>query len=466
MKAEGFSVFYKKHKMVIGLAILTMMIMVSFLVEPFWYFSSLAVVLFFITCNFGEQIASVVYLSLFSGISQIYITALLICFLCTAIRYILDLKRKSKPFYAKPFILTTVFLIIFTLIHGQVDIEGFFNWALVFCLFYFIYFVYIYHKEIDVKKCFNYLIFAVIFSCVLASIAYPTGLIERVFFIDSVDIKRLRLFTRNSNHLAITCLFAIAFYIYDIINDVMKDAHDLQFLKQKHFWIDFAKIVLCFIVGILTMSKAFLVMICFFAVYFLAYLIYKVKLKSLFIIIPILLILVVLCFVFKDFVKTLIYRFVAYTNLESKISQIFTGRTDIWETYRDSIRGSIIHMLFGVGLLTKDIVNIGPHNVLIYFIHRVGFVGFIMICVIMYFYFKSAKSKIKITYKNSLLFVSFLILAIEEMIFSDRFFLFLVFGILLMIVPKEQIQNNGENQTSQNNEKESLKNLTKNNEME
>lgn len=438
MKLNSLACFYKKFKLYIGLAILTAMIIVSFVFEPFWYATSAIVVLFFLTCNFEEQTCSILYLSIFSGISQIYIVSITFCFLHTFVRYIVDLKKKRKPFFAKPFILTTVFLIVFTLIHGQVDINGFFNWSLFFCISYFVYLLYIYYKEINIKRSFKCLFIAIVVSCVLATILYPTKIIESVMFVDNFQVHRLRLFTMNINHLAMSCLFFIAYKIYETTNNLMKETKDLSFLKDKNVWLNVAEVVVCFVVGVLTMSKAFIVMVCFFAIYVLIFLIYKIKVKSLAIIIPFLIIFGILCLVFRDFVIKLFSRFFIYTSLESKISKVFTGRTDIWQTYRDAIRGSITHMLFGVGLLTKDIIAIGPHNVLIYFIYRVGFVGLVVMYTICYLYLKESTMKIKITYTNCLLFVTYLILALEEMIFSDRFFLFLAFGVILMLAPRQE----------------------------
>lgn len=460
--------FYKKYKPIIGLGVLTAMIMISFVVKNFWCATIAVIILYFLTCNFSEQICAVMYLAMFSGVSQIYISAIIFCFICTAVRYVVDVKKSRKPFYAKPFVFTTIFLLIFTFIHGEVDIDGFYNWALIVGLFYFIYFLYIYYKEIDVRKCFQYLFAAIVVSCILAGALAGTELVNWVYYVDSINVGRLRLFTLNINHLSMSCLFIIAYIIYDIMNRVMKGYSDLKFMLTKDFWIDAVALIVCFIVGILTMSKAFLVMIILFIFYFLVYLVFKLKAKSLYIIIPFFIIAGILGLIFKDFAYKLISRFFLY-GLESKISKIFTGRTDIWEIYRDIIRGSIINMLFGVGLLTKDIIDIGPHNILIFFIYRVGFVGFVMMCVLAYIYSRYARNRIKITYTNCLPFMTFLILALEEMIFSDRFFMFLVFGIILMLQPKEKIPQNEETQELEHDkdvqdvsDKENLQNNTNN----
>ena len=70
--------------------------------------------------------------------------------------------------------------------------------------------------------------------------------------------------------------------------------------------------------------------------------------------------------------------------------------------------------------------------------YRVGFVGVIALVVLLVKYAKDAKHKIKPTFFNALMIFVYVVLAFEEMVFSDRFFLFLVFGIILMLVPKKK----------------------------
>jgi uncharacterized membrane protein YoaK (UPF0700 family) len=100
-------------------------------------------------------------------------------------------------------------------------------------------------------------------------------------------------------------------------------------------------------------------------------------------------------------------------------------------------------MLFGFGFFNEFAGGIIAHNTLIHLLHRVGFVGLIVMCLLIYVYAKQAKSKMKITLSNCLPLLTWLFLALEEQVFSDRFFLFLVFAFMLTLVPKtEKNENN------------------------
>jgi len=334
-------------------------------------------------------------------------------------------------------------LIIFSIIHGKISVTGFFNWALVTCLLLFIYYLFIYSKEMDIKKCFLFLFISLCASAVLGVALSPIDEIKLKIYPFDGTYFRLRLFTLNVNHLAMLCLFEIVYVVYEIVNfDIVKTS-SFEFLKNKFFWIHLSMIVIMAIIGVLSMSKAFLLMLFLVFIYFIIFLIFKLRLKSLAIIVPIIVLAGGVCLLFKDFGMLLISRFFAYDIWDTFFSKIFSGRTGIWSVYRDHIRGSIFSMLFGSGLMTQDLVAIGPHNVFIYFVFRVGFIGIIMLGTIIYFYAKDSNSKIKLTYKNSLLLIVFIILSLEEMIFSDRFFIFFIIGLLLTLTDK--VKKNNEN---------------------
>ena len=462
MKFESVKSFYKKNKDVIVLAVITALILLANFFKFLWPIATVFLIFFFITSSFSDQICYIVFLSVFSGVSQIYISAVLLCFLITTVRYVLDVKHGRKKFFKVPFFLTVIFLIVFSLIHGKINVTGFFNWGLVTCLLFFIYFMFIYAREINIKKCFVCLFISLCTSAVLGLALSPIDEIRTKIYPFDGTYFRLRLFTLNVNHLAMFCLFEIVYVVYEIINyDIVKKS-SFEFLKNKFFWIHASMIAIMVVIGILSLSKAFLLMLFLVFVYFMVFLIIKLRLKSLAGILPILGIVAAVCVLFKDFGQMLVSRFFAYDIWDTFFSKIFSGRTGIWSLYRDHIRGSIFSMLFGSGLLTQDLVAIGPHNVFIYFVFRVGFVGIIMLGTIVYFYIKEADSKLKITYQNSLLLIVFIVLSLEEMIFSDRFFIFFIFGLLLASQPK-RIKKPKNNEGLQNNDEKLIKNDEKDN---
>ena len=139
------------------------------------------------------------------------------------------------------------------------------------------------------------------------------------------------------------------------------------------------------------------------------------------------------CFIFKDYISSIFSRFVAYDGYDKLLSKITTGRSDIWAAYLKDFSNSVWKVLFGVGLLTTDLISKGPHNVFVYILYRVGILGVVMIIALVALYIKHGKGKFKINLNNVLLFAVYLFFALEELVFSDRFFLFLVFGVMLFL---------------------------------
>lgn len=450
-KIEKIKGFYLKNKIIITLAVMTGVVLLANFFHFLWLVAIPFVLLFFTTSSFGEMIGYIVYLAVFSGINEIYASAMVWMFVLTAIRYAIDVHKKRKPFHKDIFFLTLLICLMFSVVPGPVDMWGAFNGILIICLLFFSYFVFIYHKEINIKKCFDLLFIAIFASAVSGLLIYQIGgLKTKIYPFDGVFF-RLRLFSRNVNHLAILSLFSMAFILFEIVSQDIVKGSGFSFVKKKVFWIRLVSLLFLFGVGILTMSKAFMLMCVLLMCYLFLHLILALRLKSLVVIAPVIGMIAVLALVFKEKTMDLFSRFFAYNVWNSFFSKIFSGRTAIWCAYRDHIRSSVWTMLFGAGLFTKDLIDIGSHNSFIYIAYRMGFVGVVLLGVLIYLYFKRAEMKISLNFKNIILLAFFLVLSFEETLVSDRFFLFLIFGILITLVNKKKnlksVQNdeNGSN---------------------
>ena len=442
------------------MGIATALILLANFVFVLWPVATAFLVFAFVTSKFDKQLCYCVYLAVFSNISPIYVSALLLCFLWIATKYFIDVKKKRKPFLKVQFFLTLAIVLISTAIVGRVNVEGFFNWALFTSIMFFIYFAFIYSDEINVKKVFDYLFVAVAVSAVLGLALCPIESIKNKVYPFDGTYYRLRLFTLNVNHLAMFCIFGIAYTCYNLVNNVISKPKDLGFFKTKEFWFEVCKLALLSVVGIMTLSKAFLLLLALVFVYMFVFLIFKLKTKSLILIVPVMIAVAGLCLVFKDVFEKLVSRFVVYDVWDNLFSKIFTGRTEIWLDYLSYVFSSPWKAIFGAGSLTKDLISKGPHNVFIYLLFRLGIAGTIAFIVLICFYVKDSKKKIKPRFNNCLLFLIYFVLALEEMIFSDRFFLFLIMGILLMVVPKknESTENVDEIQPEKHNQPQKIDN--------
>ena len=448
--------FLKRYKAPIVLGVLTVLIFSAFIIEKLVVVASLAVVAFMVFCTLEEQICLIMYLAVFSGKSPIYIVSILFCFVTLVVKYIFEAIKKEKPVYKKQLILTLAIIFVFTIVHHDINTEGFYNWAMFVCLICFSYLAVIYHKEINFHKAFKTLIIAIFVSTILGVIGYFSGLVKQVYYYDDI-VHRLRLFTLNVNHLAMFSAFSIAYMLTQIMN---KDfcGGNFKFLSDKLFWYRFCCVVALIGVGLLTMSKAFMLIVAFMALYLFVYIIIKYKLKSLWFALVVVLVSVPLCFILRDYLLKLLNRFVAYDTWNGMFSKITTGRSEIWVMYLKEFTSSVWNMIFGVGLLTRDLISKGPHNVFVYILYRVGILGTLMIGVLLFLYIKHGKSAIKIRFSSLLLMLVYLIFALEEMVLSDRFFLFLIFGVMMILKECSKKQVEDENLESiipdnQNNKK-------------
>ena len=432
--------FYLKNKTAVILAVLTSIILLANFFHFLWPVAIPFILIFFTTCSFGEMVSYIVYLSVISGVNEIYASAMVWMFILTAIRYTLDVKNKRKPFYKAIFFLTIAISVLFSIIPGDADIWGFFNGILIVCLLFFVYFAFVYFEEINIKKSFDLLFVSILVSSVLGFVIFQIGAIQDVIYPFDGVFFRLRLFTRNPNHLAISALFSMAFILYEIVSfDIEKDK-GFSFLKNKTFWMRFVSVLFLICVGLMSMSKAFLLVCVILICYLILNMLILLKWKSLLVIAPMIAFVAVCAIVFKEKTVDIIARFSTYDVWNSFFSKVFSGRTTIWCAYRDHIRSSIFTMLFGAGLFTKDLIDIGPHNSFIYIAYRMGFVGVVLLGVLVYLYVKASSKKICPTIKNIVVFAVFMILSLEETILSDRFFLLLVFGIVLMLRNKEKYE--------------------------
>lgn len=424
------NLYFSQKNMAIIFAVLTTIVYLSNFWIGFQVMAFIAVVVSLAICEFEQQLMIVAYMVVFSGFQPLYIVVIGFVLLSLIVRYIFDVRQKKRPFYHTIFILTTMIAIIFTAISGKADTEGFYNFALFVCLLYAVYFFFVYSDEINVHKTFYSLIAGLIVSAVIGLITIKLGWIDGLCYDDEV-VRRYSFFTENVNQLSILSLLAVGYLLCNILKKYFKNG-DLNFVKLKNFWLDLLLLCVVILIGMFAKSKTYILVLGLLFVYTCVVIILRLKLKSLAVLASLCVLAGVMLFIFNDYAMSMIERFFAYDNYKSFWSKITTGRTDLWAEYFDYIFSSPVTFLFGDGLLTKDILFLGPHSTWIYFAYRVGFVGMALLVTLGYLYLKNKKSKFVFTLENILVLAVWFVVSFEEMIFSDRFFLFLVLGVLMV----------------------------------
>lgn len=411
--------FYGKYKLFIGLGVFSALLFACPFVDKMWIAVSVVLGLFLLTCTVNEIFTVMLFMVPFSGLNSLYVITIIMSLVVVCIKYVIDIVKKNKKVFWFPLALTIAIVGLSSLksfIIGEQNIETGMLLVFVFALCYF---AFVYKNEINVAKCFNALLCGLFVS---AGITLVLSRFEEFkYFIRSFEgyYMRLKMTTFHMNNLALLCIFEFAYSIHSILN------------KSRKIWIDLISIVLVTALGVLTLSKVFLVMLAFFVVYFMIALVVKLKKKSIKYLVPFALLVGVLCFVGRSYIADIYDRLFLYNNGDSFWNEILNGRVDIWKTYLKDFKASWHNILFGVGLFRPNLA-LDPHNAYIFVLHRFGALGIACILVLIFAYIKSSKAKYKFSFCKILLILTWFIIGLEETVLSDQFTIYLIFGLMLL----------------------------------
>lgn len=414
----------------LGLGIVSLLLFFNLIWPSAQWASLVAIVLFSLACNVTEAVCFNMFLMAFTGVGLNFVVGIIACLISILARYIIDLIKKRKKAYELPLIISFLIILVYSFVNVWFSVDGFIVGMMIIYVIVLAYLVFVYHKEIDIQKSFNFMLLGLVVSIVMvffSNVVFRKDVAISTF--DGTD-HRLQLLSLHMNYLSMYSAFELAYSIYSIIN------------KKRKLWIDVVAIILSLVLGILTLSKAFLLLAVLMAIYVIVVLMVKLKKKAIVPISIICVVGVVAIIIGWPFVKSILDRFLVSHTDGSLLSRITTGRIEIWEYYMSRWAKSPKTIFFGVGLFTPEADYKGLHNVFLHLVYRFGVVGVFVIAGLVASYFKSSERKLKINLNNCLLFVVWLLYSLEEVVLNDKFALFLFLGIILML--KESCQTNKE----------------------
>jgi hypothetical protein len=138
------------------------------------------------------------------------------------------------------------------------------------------------------------------------------------------------------------------------------------------------------------------------------------KKRSIIFIVPAIAIISIMYFAFRTTIGSTIDRLLLQVDGKFSLRLLTSDRSILWTKYINEITSSMSNMLLGVGLFNKRLIAIGPHNLFIHILYRLGFIGVILLALLGYFYYKVSEKKYKPTIKNSLLLTVFLMISMIE----------------------------------------------------
>lgn len=402
MELEQIFKFIKKHKTAIFLPLICFLQFLACFFHGFWIVATVIACVLLLISDFAELIYYMLFFQMFTSLGKFSVICTFVSASLIIIKYITGLIKKHEKFYPVPFILTCAICLFGSIHFEEVDGMGIYQGCSLIVALFVIYLLFTYRDRFKIGKCADFIVCGILAT---ACISLLTMLFDGSFiklFGGSGDIKRLRLLTSNENSLSIYCSLSLSIFVSNLINgkgNIYKN-------------IVFSVVVIAF--GLSTLSKCFLVVCIFVVFYLFMMLIAKYKLKSLNFIIPALVILGIISFAMFSKVSTIFERIFEHAGKKLTLNELTTGRAGLWTMYLNEITSSIQNMLIGVGFFNVRVIRRGPHNLLIHLFYRMGLIGLLMLGILTYYYYKSSDKSMKITFKNCLPILVFLMISMVE----------------------------------------------------
>ena len=394
--------FLKKHKSIVFLPIISILLLLTCFFANFWIIATLFAIILLSLSDFAHIIYYTIFFQMFSSCGQFSVICTFVAVVVVLVRYIVGIIRKTEKFYLMPFILTCIICLVGCIRFIGIDKNGIYQGFSLIAALFFIYLLFVYRDRFKVSKCADYLIIGILVS---AGISFTTTLFNTHIskFVDVFGgFHRLKLLTENENSLSIYCSLALSGYVSSIINGKGNIFKNIIFgLTSIGF-------------GLSTRSKCFLIVCAFILLYLFFMLIMNYKKKSIMFIAPAIVIFTIMYFAFRSTIGATIDRLMYRVDGEFSFNVFTTNRAHLWTIYLNEITSTIPNMIFGVGLFGKRLIDIGPHNLYIHILYRLGFIGVILLGILGYFYYQASDKKLKLTLKNSLILVVFLMIGMVE----------------------------------------------------
>lgn len=441
--------FAKSKKLIITLLFSSLLIFASTFWYPFIYAAALVLIVGICFFDFNDIFCTLIYSSMFGCFLIPFISSTVVAFVTIVVKYIIDVKKKRAEFLKMPFIITTIICMLYSLIHYEVNDLGAYQGLMIIAFLYFVYFVVVYRKKLNLRRYFDYLFLGLVVSVIISALVYiipgtqtlvfdgtygyvMTAMKDKVAYVDG-EYVRIVLLSFHVNHLAAFCLFAMAFSSIFVLTKKGKTKQQIIYYILMY--------VANLAIGLLTLSKAFIIVFAFEVFVTLIYYIIKHKKQAFKIIGIVLAIIGLFCLVFRHRFVDVFERFFVY-NYDTLLGMLTTGRSGIWQQYANAILESPLKLLFGFGLFSQEQLLIGPHNFYIFLLYRFGIIGILLIAYLIYCYCKSVNNKLNFSVRKSLVFLTFLIIGLQESCIDERFYFFVI-GIAFMFIkdkPKNQEQ--------------------------
>ena len=210
--------FCLKYKLVIAMAITSVLIFLNLIDESLEWLSIALIILMAFSMNVQEAFCYSLFLSAFSRVGLNFIVGMVACAVSVLGRYIFDLVKKRKTAYIRPLVMTLALLLMYIFTDTKFTSSGIVMGLMIIYILGFVYLFFVYSKEVNVSRCFNAVLTGFIVAAALGGLSYICGLKIELFEFDG-EINRLQLLSYKINNITVHVSVQIAYAIYSIFKD-------------------------------------------------------------------------------------------------------------------------------------------------------------------------------------------------------------------------------------------------------
>lgn len=428
-------------------AILTLCILISFWVPAFAIVTCVIASISMIVIKGVKKVYILVYLLPFYHVIKLNPSGFVLCsivlvvaIILLGIEFIIDIIRKNKKI---DYLITGLFGAIVVYILLPIGPFNLINVLKLISTMAILYLVYVNKEDLDFKHLVYTLLIALLIACSFSPLRYISSRLECFLPDFPAYVKNHTRFsglTADPNYFAVEIL---------LLMSCLTQLYFAQKIKNEFYF----EILVLFILGFLTISKAYFITFCVFGILtIIALFIKRIKnkekiWKDLLWYSVVVVIAVIIClpqvlsicqrFVSKSFV------FFETNDGSMAFNTITTGRSELWIKYIKEILSSPKGLLFGHGIggvLPASAAEVSPHNVFIEFLYYFGLLGSILMLslVVILFIKTSKKSNRKYINFISIITIMIMLFSLNALISFRLFILIILLSYSLNLSIKEK----------------------------
>ena len=382
--------FYKT--ICLGLIVIALLF-VSFFSEYFVWIAFCAACLIMLLTRGIKKVYILIFLYPFYGVMRVSYSQrtfmsilVMVAFGVLLIEFLYDIFKNKKKISVKLLSLYCLFVIYLFIPFGEYSVYRSFSMLTSFGV---VYFVWEYKQDLGFKELAFALTYGLLLSCLLSPLLYILPRLSDLIYKSKTQIAG---FYRYSGLIEDPNYFGIKLILTITLLNVLYNGKEINYF----YWVMLFTVAS---LGVLTVSKAFfLVFIGFLCLTMFESFFKKDWKYTLKYCIATIIIVTVSWVCFNTFVQMLFGRLAStgYGGSDKVMTNLTTGRSDLWVEYLKAWTSGFKNFMFGHGLgadFLEQVNMTAAHNVYIEMLYLVGFVGFVLFFGIILFVFISTSTK-------------------------------------------------------------------------